>query len=605
MSEKAIAKTSLRGRRLLTDAKGAPTLEHLADVRRVAGARFAALFARPDFTTDPNTGDTIVTWYHGASGDARPLRTLAPVARERVEQRLRDALAPAMGDLNDAVRGPILGRALHVANPDAIWAVGETPVLIDWGIVPEDVGLQREDRASLYAQTLGQFAPLAGPPPIGDGGLAESMAISADGDDGHRASRGSAVPEAASGAAAASQSQPASEKEKVFIRPMVHWLYWVPLMVLIVLLLLAILWLLLPGNRVFPAAPGQSEEAATEEALLEAENQALIERIERLREAREEAVCRPDGILELPGGRSPEGALLLPPAVTEPGAETQEPPSVLPGVPDALVTPAPERVVVPTSPESGSEAASADTATLDALIESSTVVVLGDGPDGTSLGSGFFIGPDLVITNHHVIDGMTQIFVTGVSLGEVAQAEVLASKGPFETTGGDFALLRVAGVQNQAFTVRLPVLSLRLNNVYAAGFPGDVMDSDAQFQDLVSGDGTAVPTVFITTGIVNSEQDGVSGERIILHSAPLSSGNSGGPLLDTCGQVIGVNTFVRTGSMRSVNIALTTQAMSAFLQQNGHAVTETTASCEPRLLNGLAAPPSTANGTADPQGPAE
>ena len=604
MSEKAIAKTGLRGRRLLTDAKGAPALEHLADVRRAAGARLAALFARPDFTTDPNTGDTTITWYHGASGDARPLRTLPPVARERVEQRLRDALAPAMGDLNDAVRGPVLGRALHVANPDAIWAVGETPVLIDWGIVPEDVGLQQEDRASLYAQTLGQFAPLAGPPPIGDGGLADATAISADGDDGHRASRGSAAPEAASVAAAASQSQPAGEKEKVFIRPMVHWLYWVPLMVLIVLLLSAILWLLLPGNRLFPVTtPIQSEEAAKEEALLKEENQALIDRIERLREAREGAVCRADGALELPGGHSPEGALL--PPVTEPGAETQEPPSVLPGKPDALVTPAPERVI-PTSPESGGEAPSADTATLNALIESSTVVVLGKGPNGTSLGSGFFIGPDLVITNHHVIDGMTQTFVTGASLGEVARAEVLASKGPFETTGGDFALLRVAGVQNQAFTVRLPSVSssLRLNNVYAAGFPDDVMSSDAQFQGLVSGDGTAVPDVFITTGIVNSEQDWEGGERVILHSAAISSGNSGGPLLDACGQVIGVNTFVRTGPMRSVNIALTTQAMSAFLQQNGHAVTETTASCEPRLLN-AAAPPPTADGTADPQGPAE
>ncbi|MBD0865451.1 MAG: serine protease, partial [Rhodobacteraceae bacterium] len=64
-----------------------------------------------------------------------------------------------------------------------------------------------------------------------------------------------------------------------------------------------------------------------------------------------------------------------------------------------------------------------------------------------------------------------------------------------------------------------------------------------------------------------------------------------GPLLDACGQVIGVNTLVRTGPMRSVNIALTTEAMQAFLRQNGHRLSATTTRCAPKVRGTPPPPP--------------
>ncbi|MBD0865452.1 MAG: trypsin-like peptidase domain-containing protein, partial [Rhodobacteraceae bacterium] len=512
MSDRAIAKTGLGGYRLLTDARGTPALTALPALQR-----HGVLFARPDVTADPATGEVLVTWYHGALGEARPLHTLSPAARARVEDRLREALVPIVQDLDDPIRGPLLGRALHLANADAIWAVGDTPVLIEWGMVPNDVGLDVQARAVLYDQSLGRFAPLTGAPPIGDAGLTGGAALLEP-----TATRGGAAKTA--GLAASAQVAgggvlpPGSDGDAgapVFIRPMMHWFYWVPLMVLIVLMLLAILWLLLPGNRVFPAPPDTAEE----EALLEAENQALLERIERLRAAEQNAVCRPDGFLELPNGRTPEG-LVPPPIPADPDAPLPVPTQPLPGVPDAPVTPAPERVI-PTQPEGTAE----DATSLDALIEETTVMILAGTTNGGNLGSGFFIGPDLVMTNDHVIEGATQIYAIGASLGTVRQAELLATMGPFAATGGDFALLRLPGVQNRALSVRLPDSSLQLNNVYAAGFPGDVMDFNTQFQQLMSGQDSAVPDVFITTGVVNSEQDGIGGQRMILHSASISTGN--------------------------------------------------------------------------------
>ena len=51
----------------------------------------------------------------------------------------------------------------------------------------------------------------------------------------------------------------------------------------------------------------------------------------------------------------------------------------------------------------------------------------------------------------------------------------------------------------------------------------------------------------------------------VVHSAPISKGNSGGPLIDMCGRLVGVNTFVVQGPMRNLNFALATTDLIAFL----------------------------------------
>src|SRR5690606_18553999 len=81
------------------------------------------------------------------------------------------------------------------------------------------------------------------------------------------------------------------------------------------------------------------------------------------------------------------------------------------------------------------------------LIEVRTVMIIAEGAGTTGTGTGFFIAPDLVVTNHHVVAEAVAngLFVTNGALGALHGAELIKATGPFEQVGADFALLRIPG----------------------------------------------------------------------------------------------------------------------------------------------------------------
>ena len=159
------------------------------------------------------------------------------------------------------------------------------------------------------------------------------------------------------------------------------------------------------------------------------------------------------------------------------------------------------------------------------------------------IGSGFIISSDgYVVTNHHVIEKADEIIVT-LTNGVEYEAEV---KGSDVKT--DVALLKLKGAQD------LPVVAW-----------GD--DEQSRVGDWV----LAIGNPFglggsASTGIISARgRDINSGpyDDFIQVDAAINRGNSGGPLFNTRGEVIGINTAIFSPSGGSVGIGFSIPANQA------------------------------------------
>ncbi len=548
------------------DAGGRPVLERHAELRALLGERagpeVAALFAEPLISRGNDEAPPTVSWYGDRAGEARPLASLPVLEQDRIAAWLAEHLRPLRALAQEPANADLALAALSVYGRDDVMVVDGRPVIVNWGLLPDGNGANAAARPAHYAATLGKYLPLSQAP-----GIPPEVA------QGTPAAAVRAVPQDRPGA---TQVEP----PVISPAPSVSRLAWVPLLVLLILAGLVLGWLLMPGTRLFHAA---TPRVVTDQATLRAAqalNQSLRQRQAALERALEGAVCRADGVLLLPDGRTPEG--LLPPAIWEPPEQRAR------AAPDALLPNSADRVLVP------DVAGGADRITLLELIESSTVLVLAASPGGVATGSGFVVGPGLIVTNQHVIAGSMsepgQILVTGGALAAPRVARVIKSMGSLADTGGDYALLQIKDTGLPAFSVHLPATSLKLTNVIAAGYPGDVLELDVSFAALKSGDMGAVPELTVTDGTVNTQQQIGPDTHVLMHSAPLSSGNSGGPLVDMCGRVVGVNTFVRKGTLQNRSFALSSADLLAFLQGTDAAPEVIREPCAPLVVRRQAAP---------------
>jgi hypothetical protein len=167
-----------------------------------------------------------------------------------------------------------------------------------------------------------------------------------------------------------------------------------------------------------------------------------------------------------------------------------------------------------------------------------------------STGTGFFVSNNgYILTNYHVIDGASEVRIT-------------SSAKPLKLIGADnlndLALLKIDSTEkNSCQFCNFYELG---ENVIVAGYP---------YQGILS------DSLNITEGIVSGLSGVGNDSRFLQITAPLQPGNSGGPLFNQKGNVVGVVTaklnalkFIEyTGSIpENVNFALKSSIITNFLQ---------------------------------------
>ncbi len=140
-------------------------------------------------------------------------------------------------------------------------------------------------------------------------------------------------------------------------------------------------------------------------------------------------------------------------------------------------------------------------------------------------GSGVIVTPDgYLLTNQHVVHRAAAVEV-GLINGDRVSATVIA-----QDASTDLALLR-------ARTAALPALSL-------ASKPARVGQLVVAIGNPYGFEATVSAGVVSAHGRVLRGGDGRLIEGVIQHTAPLNPGNSGGPLVDSLGRVVGINTAI-------------------------------------------------------------
>lgn len=566
------------------EVRATPVTEHWGDISSVltqrCGADVAALFAEPSISRSNGASESIARWYSEAEGPAVSFSALDATSRGAASGQLTALLSRLEPVLRDPETADLVGPIVQIPSMADVMVVGGRPVIVNWGFLPDEVAASPQKREAHFRTTLGQFLPGSGAPSFVP---SRSSAVPAATTAAAMVPAAAAVtPAAATAAPAAAVSTAAPVAVAVAesrYRP------WLPISIATGVALLALLVLLIPGVLVYPE---QGASTAEEVELRKQMNRALEEHVEKLRKQLAESVCtlqNPAGPGGTPGGpqRSTPGQQGAAPGT--PGTPGKTDPATPPGKDPA--TPGQQGAVTPPATPPGDGKRPLTNAELLASLEKSTVLVLtvsADGNDVEGFGTGFFINDKQIVTNRHVIQNAQpgRVVVVNKTLARPALAKVIASSPNAQPGREDFALLEIdksSGVTG----VNLAGNTERLSPVTAAGYTGTLVKSDPAFLRLIKGeDLNAMPEMVVTQGIVTVIQQNSAGPTLVYHTATISGGNSGGPLVDACGRVVAINTFNAIDKERpiSFNGAQASANLVKFLEKGNVQFSRASGACE-------------------------
>ena len=213
--------------------------------------------------------------------------------------------------------------------------------------------------------------------------------------------------------------------------------------------------------------------------------------------------------------------------------------------------------------------AGADPADIDAAARGVVRVIIveieGEDIIPISHGTGFAVTPERIVTNAHVVEEARQDSDLAIGIvpsdGDEAVYARLVSVSP----RNDLALLATTK------PMRLPPLTVAGNpstgdgQVISVGYPMNV----DRAQGLNAGDIFRAQPPVKASGSLAGRRPSREFDTL-LHTAPIARGNSGGPLLDPCGRVVGVNSFGAEsgGADAEFYFAISTRELLPFLRAN-------------------------------------
>ena len=170
----------------------------------------------------------------------------------------------------------------------------------------------------------------------------------------------------------------------------------------------------------------------------------------------------------------------------------------------------------------------------DAMVELECV----DSAGQVYIGSGFFVGNGLVLTNQHVVEAASKITITDYYGKKYPIKDI-----PAMDAEHDLILFRVTAKNKGALTFADKVIGGE--RIYNMGSPAGLTGS-------------------FVTGLVANEGYDIDGTRYIQLSMPTGIGSCGGPIVNANGQVLGVMTLVVT-SAQNITMAVDFSEVKAFM----------------------------------------
>jgi serine protease Do len=193
-----------------------------------------------------------------------------------------------------------------------------------------------------------------------------------------------------------------------------------------------------------------------------------------------------------------------------------------------------------------------------------------------SHGTGFAVGPERIVTNAHVVSEAREDESLAIGIVPADGGEAVYGRLVAVSDRNDLALIATTS------PMRLPPLTIAgdvtadSGAVTSLGYPMNV----DRAQGLSTGDIFRAQPPVKSNGFLSGRRPTREFDSL-LHTAPIARGSSGGPLLDDCGRVVGVNSFgAESGSADAeFYFAVSTRELLPFLRANEVTPQVNTAPC--------------------------